>query len=151
MSTTYDLFRVAEEVELGAARLYRLLAEQFRGNAEAHSLFSRLELEEVQHAERVRLQRSLCTVDPGMFAAGDLHARGLHEHMEQAERLIEAMTRKGATFTFADARRLMAGLEKKFAEAHHGVMPAITDAKLREFFESLATQDLAHAELLGKG
>jgi hypothetical protein len=145
--TTFDLFRVAEQIELAAAELYRTLASQFADDAAARDLFTRLEGEEIQHAARVRLLASQYRVDRKLI--GNVAGAALLRQCEFQAQAALAEIRAGAWGR--DLRSIMvrlAMLEGALSTAHAEALAHEADPALREFFRRLSEQDAAHRDLL---
>jgi rubrerythrin len=146
VASPYQLFRHAERVERLSAELYRALADRFPDDAEARALFSRLEAEEEQHANRVRLLAAHYRNDPKLPVeadAGELEACAAE--CEQAIAEVEAGAWNGDA---AAVRRRLAALEERLARAHADLLARNASPALREFLAQLAALDSAHARLL---
>jgi rubrerythrin len=148
LPTTYQIFERAERVELLSAAIYAALAERFRGDPAAHSLFTRLEAEEVQHARRVRLLAAHYRHDPRLLdrASGDVGT--LDRLLAEGEAVLGAI--RDGTFgrDLDEVKRNLAALEARFADTHAEIVAAAGHADLRDFFERLARQDEEHRRLL---
>jgi hypothetical protein len=145
--TTFDLFQVAERIELAAAELYRTLASHFADDAAAQDLFRKLEGEEVQHATRVRLLASQYRVDKKLV--GNVAGAALLRNCEFQIQAALAEVRAGAWGL--DLRSILlrlAMLEGACSQAHVEALAQEANPALREFFRRLAEQDAAHRDLL---
>jgi len=145
--SSYQIFQRAERVERLNARVYAALARVFRDDAEAAALFLRLEAEEEQHANRVRLlaahYRHAPKALPVAADAGELDLCAA-----ECERAIAEIEAGRWGTDFAEAKRRAADLEEQMARAHADLLARNASTALREFFAQLAAQDEAHARLL---
>ena len=145
--TTFDLFVVAERIELAAAELYGTLATQFAGDAAARALFVRLAGEEHQHAARVRLLASRYRADPKLVGSvAGAGVLGDCEFQVQAA-LAEVRARAWGDDLAAVKERLVA-LEETISHAHADALARAANPALREFLRLLSEQDASHHELL---
>ncbi|HEY6101082.1 MAG TPA: hypothetical protein VIW03_16720 [Anaeromyxobacter sp.] len=146
MASPYQLFHRAERVERLSAHVYGALAARFRGDAEAHALFVRLQTEEEQHASRVRLLAAHYRNDPKLPVEAD--AGELDVCAAECERAI-AEIEVGAWGTdLAEVKGRLAALEERLARAHADLLARNAAPALREFLAQLASLDAAHARLL---
>jgi hypothetical protein len=146
--TTWDVFRLAERIELGAAEIYGLLAKQFASDAAVHTLFVRLQQEELQHASRVRLLAARYRGDTKILEkiTGAVEIEACQGVVEAA--LADLVAGQWGDDLAAIKRRLV-DLEGKLRSAHAHAMSEEGHPDLRDFFRQLALQDDAHASLLG--
>ncbi len=148
MPSTFQIFETAERIELLSADIYRALAERFADDAEARMLFQRLEEEEIQHANRIRLMAVRYLHDLRLFGKADLSALRLEEIFEEGQRALWSIARGEWGTDLAFVKRAVAELEAKFSAAHAHILSQTADPAVREFFEKLAQQDEAHHQLL---
>ncbi len=147
LSSTYDLFKRAERIEVLAAAIYGALAKQFRADERTHALFVRLEAEEQQHASRIRLLAGSYRNDPKLVEKVN-GAEGLEACIASAEGAL-AEVQGGAWGVDLDAvKDRLVSLEVQLAKAHAHLLAANANPGLLEFFRQLARQDEGHAELL---
>jgi hypothetical protein len=145
--TTFELFQVAERIELGASELYGLLARQFAEDEPARVLFVRLEQEENQHASRVRLLASQYRADAKLV--GNVAGAGVLSECEFQLQVALAEVRAGAWGReLGPVRERLARLEASLAHAHAQALAVEANPGLREFLRQLSQQDRAHQELL---
>jgi rubrerythrin len=145
-STTWQLLERAERVEVLSARIYGALARRFRDAPEVRALFARLEVEEQQHASRVRLLAAHHRNDPKLpLEAG---ATELDACIAEATRALADIEAGLWPAELDEVRRRLRALEDRFAHAHAELLSKGAPPALRTFFESLAEQDEAHARLL---
>ena len=148
MASPFQLFHRAERVERLSAQVYEALANRFREDAEARELFVRLEAEEEQHANRVRLLAAHYRHDPKVRVeadAGELDvcAAGC----EQAIAEIEAGAWDG---DLAQVKGRLAALEGHLVRAHADLLARNAAPALRDFLAQLAVLDAAHARMLAR-
>jgi hypothetical protein len=145
--TTFDLFQLAERIELAAAELYATLAKQFADDEGARALFVRLEQEELQHAARVRMLASHYRKDPKLV--GHVTGAGALGHCELQVRAALAEVQAGAWGRELDPiLTRLSLLEDALAKAHADAMAEHSNDGLRDFFRQLSAQDAAHHQLL---
>jgi Rubrerythrin len=145
--TTFDLFRVAERIELAAAELYAMLGKRFASDEAAQRLFVRLSAEEHQHATRVRMLASRYRSEPKLVGnvAG---ARVLADCEFQIQAAL-AEVRAGAWGDdLAAVMERLAGLEAAISHAHAEALASEAHPALRDFLRQLSAQDASHQELL---
>jgi rubrerythrin len=147
--TTYQVFEKAEQIEGICAEAYRILAEQFAGDAGTCDLFERLAREELQHASRVRLLAARYRHDPRLLG-GPIDVAGLDPMLAQALEALASIRSGSFARTPEEARTRAAELEERFARAHAELISRQGHPALREFFTQLAAQDRGHRELLRK-
>lgn len=146
-STTWQLLERAERVEAVSAKIYAALARRFRGEPTVHSLFGRLEAEELQHASRVRLLAAHHRNDTKL--AVDAGAAELDACIEEATGALSEIEAGLWPADLAEVKRRLRALEDRLARAHAELLARDAPPSLRSFFASLAAQDEAHARLLG--
>lgn len=146
MASTYLLLEKAEKVELLAERLYRALAGRFGGEAKA--LFLRLAEEEAQHAARVRLLYVRVRQDRRLVASLAADTTLLDRLLVEAEEALAAVDAGAWDGDPGAAISGAAELERRFCQTHAQTLPRDAHPELRAFFDQLAAQDRAHAELL---
>jgi len=144
VTSDHDKFQHAEQAEQLSAELYAELAKRFSGDSD---LFRRLEAEELQHLQRVRMIRSRYNRERGVFDAITLDVEGLRTAVDKAQTKLAAL-RSGQELTLEQAKRWMLELEEALASAHADALIRTRDLALSQFFSQLAQQDKAHAELL---
>jgi rubrerythrin len=150
MSSTHALFTAAERLELLAAEMYRLLAEQFAAKEGVRALFWRLHQEEIQHATRVRLLAAQYRNDSGLFERAILFEgapdpRALVASLEATVREVEA----GAWGSdLQEIRARVVDLERRCVSLHAQFVAAGASPEISSFFEELARQDVEHERLL---
>lgn len=147
VSTTWQLLERAEQVEVASARLYGALARRFRDAPEIRALFARLELEEQQHASRIRLLAAHYRNDSKL----PLEARPdeLEACLAEAARALSEIEAGRWPAELAEVRERLRDLEARLSKAHAELISKGAPAPLRSFFETLALQDEEHARLLG--
>ncbi len=150
MATNFDLFWRAERIETVAAQIYAALAKRFREDEEAQALFTRLEAEELQHANRVRLLASAYRADPKLLEKVN-GAAELEGCVREAEDALEEVQSGGWGPGLDDVKQRLALLEVRLAKAHANLLTLNGNGALREFFEQLARMDDAHVQLLIEG
>lgn len=145
--TSLDVFGCAERIEAIAAAIYGVFAKQFADDPAAHGLFARLELEEYQHAARIRLLGSQYRKDRKLIErfTGTAELVACLRTGEQA--LAEALAGTWGDNLIAVKTRLLE-LEAQLGKAHANLIAQDGLPALRQFFEQLALQDAAHRELL---
>jgi rubrerythrin len=146
MASIYQLLEKAEKVELLAERLYRALAGRFGGDAKA--LFLQLAEEEAQHAARVRLLSVRSSQDRKLVASLVADTALLDRLLLEAEEALAAVDAGAWDGDPGAALSGAAALERRFCQTHAQTLPQGAHPELRAFFEQLAAQDRAHAELL---
>lgn len=140
-------FALAEQMEDAAERIYRQLADAFRGDRKGAVLFEKLADEEHQHMLRVRMMRA-------RFVRKDTALTSVHLDMPAAEAVIARAERtceqiaKNPPRTLEEARALAIALEDEMAAAHAEMLTRDCPPDLRSFLESLAAQDRHHVALL---
>jgi len=147
LPTNFDLFGRAERIEIVAAAIYGALAKRFREDADAEELFTRLEAEELQHANRIRLLASAYRTDPKLLAkvsGGD----ELDTCLTEAEDALHEVQTGGWGPGLDDVKQRLGLLEVRLAKAHANMLALNGNGVLRDFFERLALMDDAHARLL---
>jgi rubrerythrin len=137
---------LAIRVERTAERLYRLLAERFADAPEEHALFLRLAAEEAEHALRLELLGTTLARKPG--ARLHLDVERTERALREGEVLATLLAPPHPRPPRAEARRLAARLEERFAQVHAHQLAGQDDPDLREFFRVFVNQDRAHAALL---
>jgi rubrerythrin len=148
LATTYQIFEVAERIELLAAAGYALLAERFASDAAARALFQKLEQEELQHAARVRLLAARYRHDPRLLDGAPADPRELELMREDAEAVLDSIRAGTFAHTVDEAVVNLVALEERFARAHAELIAHDGHPALREFFQQLAVQDDGHREML---
>ncbi len=148
MATTYDLFDVAERVEVVAAEIYGELATRHGDDPEARALFARLHDEELQHAARVRLLAGRYRQDPRVLERAASDPEELRRVVADAEATLAEIRAGWWGDSVADAKGRLAEMEDRLARAHADRLAREAHPALREFFEQLAAQDRGHRELL---
>jgi len=151
MAGTYELLRLAERIELLSARLYALLAEQFRGDREASELFLRLESEEAQHASRIRLLAARYRHDAKLLERVSVEPRFLEELLRRGEAIVAEVAAGAWGDDLRAVKRRLGDLELEFCHAHAHFLSEDGHPALRAFFAQLSEQDEAHARLLSPG
>lgn len=147
MASTYHLLEKAERIELLAEQLYRALAGRFAGDAKA--LFLRLAEEEAQHAARIRLLTARYRQDKRLVTTLATDTTQLDLLIGEAEQALAAVGAGTWDGDPAGALRSAAALEERFCQVHAQALSQDAHPELRAFFEQLAVQDRAHADLLG--
>lgn len=148
MPTTYYLLAQAERIELTCAAVYAALAVQFSRDPSARTLFERLAAEELQHASRIRLFSGRYRHDAKLLAQKPAQHSELDGLLEEAQRILADVRAGRFEPDLARAKRTLCALEDRFARAHAEVLARDGHPDLRLFFEQLARQDAAHAQLL---
>jgi hypothetical protein len=145
--TRFDVFQMAERIEMINAAIYGAVAKQFAGDERARALFARLEAEELQHASRVRLLATQYRTDRKLLERfpGTAELEGCLRLAEDA--LAEAQAGVLGTELSAVKARL-ADLEARLSRAHAQSIAQDGHPGLRDFFRKLALQDEAHVGLL---
>jgi rubrerythrin len=146
MTTNYQLLEKAERLELLAQRIYEALSERFGG--ETRDLFRRLAAEESQHASRVRLLAARYGQDRNLVASLSVDTPLLDKLLIEAEEALAAVKAGAWDGDPKAALASAAELESRFCQAHAQSLSQGAQPELRAFFEQLAVQDKAHAELL---
>jgi rubrerythrin len=146
---SYLFFEKAVQLELLSAAIYRALAEQFQGQAEALALFQKLEEEEVQHAQRVQLLAARYRHDSRLFEDVSAALAPIDALLVEAGAILDQIAARawGGESLEAVKGKLVA-LEDRFSVAHAHVIATAADPGLRSFFEQMAAQDLGHRQLL---
>jgi rubrerythrin len=147
VSTTWQLLERAERVEVASARIYGALARRFRASPDVRALFARLELEEQQHASRIRLLAAHYRDDSKLPL--EASADELEACLAEAARTLEEIEAGRWTDDLDEIRRRLRELEDRLSRAHAELLAKGAPPSLRSFFETLAQQDEAHARLLG--
>jgi rubrerythrin len=145
--TTSGCIRAAIELELRSASLYRALAERFSGHAWLRLLLDGLTEEEQQHAMRIRM---LERVHPAsIWKPEDLPAfsTAIQAALARTMEVEETIARSGQIppLSVLEAVRR---LEAATAGAHAEALARSAAPDVRGLFESLATQDRHHGEVL---
>jgi len=135
----------AELLEKAAESLYRRLAAKFRDNAMLCGLLVGLADEEREHARRVAMLRYQAERDPDLAARVRLDEARLDELLGETESVAKQIVQSEITPTQAIA--IVNTLEREFSIAH-AETAAAADPWLREFFTSLAEDDVRHSALL---
>ncbi len=148
MPSTFQVFETAERIELLAAEIYRTLAERFGDDAEARTLFARLEEEEIQHANRIRLMAVCYLHDTRLFGKDDFSPLRLEEIFEEGQRALRSIVRGAWGSDLVSVKLAVADLEAKLSAAHAQILSRSANPAVREFFEKLAEQDEAQHKLL---
>ena len=146
MASTYQLLEKAERLEGLAERLYLALAGRFGGDAKA--LFLRLAGEEAQHAARIRLLTARYRQDKRLVASLSADTTLLDRLLVEADEALAAVTAGAWDGDPQAALVSAAALERRFCQAHAQSLSQEAHPDLRAFFDQLAAQDRAHAELL---
>jgi rubrerythrin len=147
VATSYDVFLMAEQIELLCAEGYRRLADRFAADVDERELFQKLHEEELQHANRVRLLAARYRHDSRLVEVPA--GRGELEGMLTEARAVIGEIREGRfADTAQEALAKMAGMEERFAHSHAELISAEGHPAIREFFTQLAEQDHGHIELL---
>jgi rubrerythrin len=150
MTSTYELFQMAERLEDLSAKLYLVLAERFERVPSARDLFRRLSAEEVQHAARVRLLAAHYRNDPRMFDSGELRSQtsDFSVLLAEATDAIEAVTRGDWGDDLDGILDRLALVEERCAAFHAKVLARAAAPKVAAFFQELGQQDHEHQRLL---
>lgn len=146
MASTYQLLHLAEEIETVSARMYAALTHAFRDHPAAHALFARLQVEEEQHASRVRLLAAHYRHDTKLVVEAD--AGVLEACLAEASRVLVEVEAGAWGDDLGEVKGRLAALEARLATAHAHLIAASANPAIRSFFEALAQQDEAHARLL---
>jgi rubrerythrin len=146
MSSNYQLLEKAERLELLAQQIYEALSERFGG--ETRELFRRLAAEESQHASRVRLLAARYRQDRKLMASLTVDTPLLDKLLIEADEALAAVKAGAWDGDPKAALASAAELESRFCQAHAQSLSQGSQPELRAFFEQLAVQDRAHAELL---
>lgn len=147
MASAYQLFHKAERVERLSAEVYGALAIRFRGDPEAHALFVRLQLEEEQHASRVRLFAAHYRNDRRLPVEAD--AAELDACIAECEQALAEVESGAWGEDLAEVKARLAALEARLAHGHAELMARNAAPALREFLAQLAAMDTEHARILG--
>lgn len=148
MTTNFEILERAEKIELLLGELYESLGRHFRADPAALDLFTRLRDEERQHAARVRMLASQARHDTKLLARITVDRRRIDAIVEEVGAFLLTTGRGEWRLDLAATRDAMRELEERCALAHTEGLEGL-DPSLRAFFEQLAAQDKAHAELLG--
>jgi hypothetical protein len=145
--TTFDLFLVAERIELAAAELYAMLGKRFASDGAAQRLFVRLSTEEHQHAVRVRMLASRYRTEPKLV--GNVGGARVLADCEFQIQAALAEVRAGAWGDdLAAVTVRLTALEEAISHAHAEALAREANPALRDFLRQLSEQDLSHQELL---
>jgi rubrerythrin len=148
LATTYQIFEIAERIELVSAAGYALLAERFRGDLHSRAVFLRLEEEELQHAARVRLLAARYRHDPRLLDGAPANPSELTLMLEDAEAALASIRAGTFADTAEEAMVNLVALEERCGRAHAELIAQDGHPALRDFFVQLSTQDDGHRELL---
>jgi hypothetical protein len=145
--TTFDLFQVAERIELAAAELYAMLGTRFARDESARRLFVRLSAEEHQHATRVRMLASRYRTEPKLV--GNVAGARVLADCEFRIQAALAEVRVGAWGDdLAAVLERLTALEEAVSHAHAEALAREANPSLRDFLRQLSAQDVSHQELL---
>lgn len=145
-----DIFKIldqARQVETTAGALYRAAAQRFSSDGTWRDLFLSLAREEDQHALRVEMLAKRLSQDPLSASESDLDNVDLTAALDAGNSFLDRLKGDGE-LSLDDALTGLTALETTFAAAHADVIMATAHASARRFFEQLAAQDEAHANLL---
>ena len=145
--TTFDLFQVAERIELTAAELYAMLGTRFARDESARRLFVRLSAEEHQHATRVRMLASRYRTEPKLV--GNVAGARVLADCEFRIQAALAEVRVGAWGDdLAAVLERLTALEGAISHAHAEALAREANPSFRDFLRQLSAQDVSHQELL---
>jgi rubrerythrin len=147
VTTNFDILDKAEKVELLAAELYGALARRFGEDAAAAALFNRLRDEEQQHAARVRMLGAQARRDGKLLGRIADDGRAMDEVLAEMAAMLANVRSGNWGADLPQTKRLLLELEERCSKAHAQAVSGLNDS-LRRFFEQLAAQDKAHADLL---
>lgn len=145
-----DVFRKldkAEELEQAARRLYLQLAGRLGASPSTAETLRALADEEAQHALRLRMLRDRYARQPSIVEGVTLDLAEMDAILSEVAVLEEFFAREPFAMSVKEAACFMIQLEERFAAAHAHAMINTSD-ELRDFFQSLAKQDVAHARVL---
>jgi len=140
-----DGLEKAELVEKAAESLYRRLAAKFREHPMLCGLFIDLADEEREHARRVAMLRYQVRNDKQLAARIRIDTAFMDQLLRETEHVSAQIAR--SELSAAKAIQLAYALERSYSTAHAEVAAA-ADPWLREFFTSLAEDDVRHRAML---
>jgi hypothetical protein len=148
MTSAYEIFARAEQVELAGAALYRRVADALPWAAQDRDLLLRLEAEEIQHAARVRLLSAQYRNDPRLFRLAPTCLAKLVEAEAAAEALAQEIDDGRWSDDLSGLKAHMADLEARWGASHADVLAECSDGNVSRFFRDLARQDHEHRAIL---
>ncbi len=148
MASAYEIFARAERIELAAAAFYRRLAERFPWSARDLAVLKRLELEEIQHAARVRLLAAQYRNDAKRFQVPTLSIARFDAIEAQGRALSEELESGRWQDDLPGLKTRLVELEALSGASHADVLAEVCDERVGRFFRQLAAQDRQHLALL---
>jgi hypothetical protein len=144
LTSTFDVFALAERVELAAAELYFVIGQRPGLPDDDRILLRTLEEEEMQHAARIRLLTAQYRNDPKLFDVSNLDMAKLRE-VERWSREMREQVVSGRWDDDPQGLKLaLIDLESRCSASHADILAERSDPSIAGFFRELAAQDKAH-------
>jgi rubrerythrin len=147
MTTNFEILDEAEKLELLASEIYAAFAKRFGDDAEAVKLFTQLRDEEQQHAARIRMVAAQTRRDSKLLGKISFDVKAMDDVTQEMVTILLNVRAGRWKADLAQTKRLMLDLEERCSRAHAQGLLGLNES-LKKFFEALALQDKAHAELL---
>jgi hypothetical protein len=147
VTTNFDILDRAEKLELLASEIYAAFANRFGDDPAALKLFTLLKDEEQQHAARIRMVAAQTRRDSKLLGKITVDVKAMDEVAREMVTILTNVRAGHWKADLAQTKRLMLDLEERCSRAHAQGLLGLNDS-LKKFFDALALQDKAHAELL---
>lgn len=147
MALAPGLLRKAELLEEKSAALYQAAAKRFEADLHWSRLFTRLAEEERQHALRIRMLGSRLRQVRGALKDASVQD-GQIDELIAASDAVATRIASPDELSVSELLTTLRDLEERLDVVHAHMILASGDPGLVKFFEQMAAQDRAHAQLL---